>query len=150
MDVGGAAPELREHGAATIDVIDDFEHASRTLRMRDEVEASLDGRSTQISVEDLLADCPPGTLRIDPDLRQNYPRCRLARTAGSSIVLARPLHADTGSIVGFGVLGGAIGLGVCAFECNSPWSYASGATLIVMTGAVAALGVFLYAISHYD
>ena len=151
QDLGGAAPELRTEGAATVTVHERFvaEPATARVRLDDMVDAIVDQQVRHLSIADLLADCPPGTIRIDDETKLAYPNCRLLR-AGNDITVGRPLRADNPSIIAVSVLGAIVGLGVCAFECRSPYSYASGAVLVSVTGLAAGFGVFLWALAHYD
>lgn len=153
-DLGGVAPGLRKQGIATVNAVDHDEasvtSAVAQVRMGDQVSTRIDGKPVTLSMDALLANCPAGTIRVDAETRAGYPDCALLRTGPNDVMIGRPLRADNASI--FAVLGlaGAVGLGVCAFECRSPWSYASGATLVGAAALAAGVGVFLYALSHYD
>ena len=153
-DLGGVAPELRERGMATVNAVD-HDEASVTstvaqVRMGDQVSTRIDGELVTLSFGALLANCPAGTIHVDADTRAAYPNCTLLRTGQNDVMVARPLRADNASIFAVAGLGGTVGLGACAFECRSPWSYASGVTLVGVAAVAVGVGVFLYAMSHHD
>ncbi len=143
VEVAHAAKEFRDAGHATLmmqrEPIDPELH---TLSMRDVVRAPLDPRSDElddVTVGDLLQDCPPGPFALDAATRAAYPRCRLLAVAPRKIVVEDHLRLSGAAktVAALAVVGG---FGACTAACPEPWNYVAGGTL-ALAGATAVIGV---------
>ena len=153
-DLAGATSELRAHGSADVrgfEREDEVAYGQSVVHVRldDRVDVRLDDREQHVTVGEVLAGCPDGRFAVDDAARQRYPHCPLVRSA-DPITLSHARHPNTSTLAWGAALGGAVGLGVCTFECSSPWSYMSGATLVTGVAIAIGFGVFIYAVSRDD
>ncbi len=126
-------------------------HASgelHALAMRDRVTTQLpSGEPVELTVGELLEDCPPGNFPLDDVTHRAYPKCKLLAIAPHQLVVEdhRQLSHAAKTVAVLAVIGS---FGVCAWKCPEPANYVAGGTLVlagttVVIGAAALMYVAL-------
>lgn len=106
-----------------------------------------EGPPVPISIRELYAGCPDGTIINDAETRAAYPSCRLLHV-DDPIILGTRRRADTPSIIAVTALAGLVGAGVCTFKCDAPYSYISGGVLGLGVLVLVGFGAALYIAAH--